>query len=252
MSSEYKKPEQPHVINNLKPRNSGKKIKTNLSFNINPFPKGSFKKNLSYKNSVKSVNNCMNSSNKINFFINSNKKLNNNQNNPNMKSKNNFSTQNNFKKSTSNNLHTPKNKKSFSLATQQFNNGNTMLLINIKLQETEKFIKLKKNEDIFICAKSFCFNNHLPDSLIRPITNKILSAIHSVDKAFNTKLSLESRNNLREIESLYNRDTKDSSFSADSADLDSDSEDADDLDMSSISEFSCSGEKEKVFLNRSF
>lgn len=220
--------------------------------------RGSFKKNMpnqGYLN-LKNDNNQNNSSKKVNYFKNSSKKNNGFNNNSQQTSskKLNQKLQNssNLKKPSKNNVCNQKQSKGFSLANQQISNDNVMLQINIKLKNIEKSIRLKKHEDVLVCAKSFCFNNHLSESLIKPIRDRILSAIQHVDKTFNTSLTSTSASHLKEIEAIYSTETKDSSLSLDSIADYSESE-GEELNISSISEFCVQEEsEEEEILNRSF
>lgn len=168
------------------------------------------------------------------------------------KNNQNFLSQNNLKK-LMNNGHA-KRKISFSLQNQQFKYDNSVLQIYIKIKEETKVIKLKRHEDIYLCAKNFCAQNNIPEPLIRPISNKIHTTIHSVNRIFNTHLTDQNKHFLKEIESVYNRETKDSSFLSDSASSDSDSHESEELNVSSISQFSCESENEDdlSIMRRSF
>ncbi len=95
--------------------------------------------------------------------------------------------------------------------TSMFHN-HEVLTIKIKVQNSEKLIKVNKYDDYLEISKKFCKLNNLPDSLIKPISIKINLAISSINDVFNKNLSkldceyLQSLNKL--WESLSNKERR--------------------------------------------
>ena len=78
-----------------------------------------------------------------------------------------------------------------------------ILVVNIKLNNENKTIKINKYDDYYLTAKDFCESNNLSENLIKPISLKLNSAVASINQVFNSKLTNYDKEYLNSLNTLW-------------------------------------------------
>lgn len=83
------------------------------------------------------------------------------------------------------------------------NSENTEILsVKINLEE-EKFIKVRRFDDIVISAKNFCDKNKLSENFVNPIVNKISESLSHIYKMYNSDVNDKDAEYLKSLSKLY-------------------------------------------------